>query len=409
MKTEDIFKNISDTDVLPKRKTLSIVEKNARCHGTKNEKPYALMSRHWARRYDNNDKTGELLYPGDYVNNELCKEIEDFKKFRYQNHNCSEATVEKDIKTIYRILGWLHRYKGLDLDELRLTSIIYFSKLNVPFEEASNFEGKYNYEKFMLMKTISNQKSLELANANKALIEEFLEKTGKHPGTKAINITTCIALSKFIFRNEVGTDDYLDDNDLPIVKRLNKLCNIFNSKAKSTPPAIAHLDKSIPWEDAIQVLETCRHKADATKKYSIGKDGNNRSQSGIVHDLQLFLSLAFMVLIPVDRPRTYYNLEIGRTFVYGIYQDGRFVPATKIKDGEEATWYIHLMPGDYKTGKVYGEYWGIMPNVKFADGKKLYDYIDRWINYGRDFKGKCDRNRSQDSQRLPQKIGTYKW
>jgi len=50
------------------------------------------------------------------------------------------------------------------------------------------------------------------------------------------------------------------------------------------------------------------------------------------------------------------------------------------------------MPDDYKTGLFYGESWTIMPNVQFSDGQKLYEYIERWLQIGREYKHKCNHN-----------------
>jgi integrase len=50
------------------------------------------------------------------------------------------------------------------------------------------------------------------------------------------------------------------------------------------------------------------------------------------------------------------------------------------------------MPEDYKTGKIYKEYWGIMPNVPFDKDNDLYSYIDMWIKEGREYKQKCNHN-----------------
>ncbi|OKH34780.1 hypothetical protein NIES2101_38425 [Calothrix sp. HK-06] len=133
----------------------------------------------------------------------------------------------------------------------------------------------------------------------------------------------------------------------------------------------------MPWEDTANVLELYRQEAGAIKA-AYGESNNN----AIVNNLQMFLSLAFILLIPVDRARTYYELEVGKTFVYGMYKDGRFTPAYKIKDNSQATWYIHLMPENYKTGEIYGESWREMPNIEFLDGTKLYDYINKWLNAG---------------------------
>jgi hypothetical protein len=353
-------------------------------HGKSCKQPYALM----AKYSGSGVRGGKLIYPNDYINDDLEKELDAFKKFRCQNHNCCKATIEKDINLIFRILGWLHRYKDLPLEELSLKSIINFIQLKVPKKEAINSKGKYNHSIHMLKKATARQDAVDLANENRNLIQEYIDFLGCHPNTKKIAIEACIAVAKFVFRNELGTDDYIDETDLPIIRRLNQLFYIFSKKAKSTPPSIAHADKSIPWEQAIGVLELYRQRADATKMDC----GVERDKNTIINNLQTFLSLAFMLLIPVDRARTYYELELGKTFVHGIYSGGRFTPASLMQDPSIAVWYIHLMPGDYKTGKIYGEYWGIMPNVQFSDGQKLYEYIDRWLNEGREYKQKCNHN-----------------
>jgi len=353
-------------------------------HGKSSKQPYALMAKYNASSV----MSGELIYPNDYINKDLAENLEEFKEFRCENHNCSKGTLKKDIQHIYRILGWLHRYKSLPLEELSLKSIINFIQLNIPRKEAIDSKGKYNYHKHILKKAMAREEAMDLANKNRNLIQEFIDFVGGHPNTKKIAIEACIAVAKFVFRNELGTDDYIDETDLPIIRRLNQLCNTLSKKAKSTPPSVAHADKSILWEEAINLLELCRQKADAIRMGC----GRKRDKNAIVNDLQIFLSLAFMLLIPVDRARTYYELEIGKTFVRGIYEGGRFTPESKMQDPSIAVWYIHLMPGDYKTGKIYGEYWGIMPNVQFSDGQKLYEYIDRWLNEGREYKQKCNHN-----------------
>ena len=292
------------------------------------------------------------------------------------------------VEAIYRILGWLHRYKGLPLEELRLESIINFIQLKIPSEEAIDSEGKYDYYQHMMKKIKAREDAVKLANKNINLIQEYLKFIGCHPKTKISALCTCIAVAKYVFQEELDNENCIDEADLLIVKRLKKLSNSINIKANSAPPTVAHADKSIPWEEAMDVLELYRQRADATKS----DRAETREKSAILESLQTFLSLAFMLLIPVDRSRTYYELELGKTFVYGIYERDRFTPARKMQDPSTATWYIHLMPGDYKTGKIYGEYWGIMPNVQFSDGQKLYEYIDKWLQSGREYKQKCNHN-----------------
>jgi hypothetical protein len=369
--------------------------RNRNYHGKSCKQAYALMSTYGKNK---GIMCGKLIYTTDYVNNNLADELKIFEKFRHQNNNCSQGTITSNMKTIYQMLGWLHRYKDLPLEELSLKSIINFIELNVPL-------GKYKYHQHIFQKAAIRQEAIDLANNNINLVQEYLDFVGGHPSTKLKVIECYIAVAKFVFRNELNYDEYINAIDLPIIKRLNLLHSSLKKIAKSTPPSIAYEDKSISWEQALNVLEICRKKADARKSDC----GRERKEVSIVNDLQTFLSLAFMLLIPVDRARTYYELEIGRTFVYGLYKGGRFTPASKMHDQNLATWYIHLMPNDYKTGKSYGEYWGEMPNTQFSDGKKLYEYIDTWLNHGREYEQKCNHNRFFRGSRTYDEMNSDGW
>jgi hypothetical protein len=392
----------AQADTRRKRPQGSGTNRKANYHNTKQKKPYALMSKHSNYRAE---LVGQLIYPDDYINKKLAQEINDFQKFREEHHGCSENTIEKDVAVICRILGWLHRNKGLSLEELSLTSIINFTPLNLSISEAIDLEGKLDYNQYFFKKSMSQQKALDLANENRRLIQEYIDFIGGHPNTKVINVNTCIAIAKFIFRNELGSEDYVDDIDLPIIRRLNQLSINLSKKAKSSPPSIPYANKSIPWEDVITLLQICKKEADTITTCS----GRMKQKNVAANDLQDFLSLAFMTLIPVDRARTYYELEVDKTFVYGIYKDDRFTPADRIKDNSQATWYIHLMPGDYKTGKIYGEYWGEMPDVEFSDDTKLYQYIDKWLNSQRNCNKKCNHNKFFRQKVTYQKMNKCDW
>lgn len=69
--------------------------------------------------------------------------------------------------------------------------------------------------------------------------------------------------------------------------------------------------------------------------------------------------------------------------MFGEYKNGKFTPAARMKNPDEAQWYLHLLPADSKTGDIYGETWDSFPNTPegfLADGKTLYDYLDLWLN-----------------------------
>lgn len=390
VKEENLEPNI-EPKIFTRRANSSGAKQKSNYHNKTFKQPYALMAK--------NPSTKQLVYVSDYINSNLANELKLFERFRSEHHNCSLRTIQKDTEIILRILGWLHRYKNVPLEDLSLNSIIKFVKLNVLYSDFRNEKGEVNYQDYVNRKAMLRQEAVEVSNENRKLIEEHLNFLGGHPGSKVMLVSVCIAVAKFIFRDEIGTDEYIDDGDLSIVRRLSQLSNILNKKAKSTPPSVSHADKSIAWEETFNILEVLRKRFHCLKTESIvntkGKEyirKTPRTTNAKYNNLQVFLSLAFMILIPVDRARTYYELEIDRTFVCGLYKDGRFTPLEKLQDKNQALWYIHLMSEDYKTGKIYKEYWGIMPNVEFQDGNNLYGYIETWINEGRECNQKCDHN-----------------
>ena len=369
-------------------------------HGKTCKPAYTLMAKH----NTGNENTGCLIFKDDYINDNLMKELNSFEKFRTENHNCAESTIETNKSFIYRFLGWLHRYKNVPLEKLSLTSIITFVQLNIPRSKFKDENGKINHQEYIYEKAMVKQDAIDIANENKKLIEEYLDFVDGHPSSKVMIIVTCIAVAKFIFRNEVGTDEYITEKQLPIIIKLNHFRSILKEKSKSAPPSVPHGDKSVPWLKAWNVLEILRARIHClsneyndirqTKKGEacyIKKSA--RDEEAIINNLQRFLILALMILIPTDRSRTYCELELNRTFVYGLYEDGRFTPINKLADKTHATWYIHLLPKDYKTGNTYKEYWGEIPNVLFDNDNSLYKYINKWIKEGRNFKKECNHNR----------------
>lgn len=389
---EDILKPDVQQNIFTRQPKGTGTKQKDNYHNRTKKQPYILMAK-------NNRK--QLIYPTDYINSNLANELKLFKRFRSEHHNCSKGTIKENLLEANRFLGWLHRYKNVPLEELSLGSIIKFIKLNISYSDFRNEKGEVNYQEYANKKAMVRQEAIELSNENRKLIEEYLNFVGGHPNNKLGVLVICIAIAKFIFRDEVGTDEYIDANDLPLVRRLHQLVNILNKKANSTEPTVSHADKSIAWEKTFDVLEVLRKRIHCLEieRIVISKKTNKeytrkvlRTKNAIFNDLQLFLSLAFMIVIPTDRARTYYELEIGRTFVFGSYQSGRFIPVDKLKDKTQALWYIHLMPEDHKMGKVYKEYWGIMPNVLFHKDNDLYSYIDLWIKEGRESRMECNHN-----------------
>ncbi len=363
-------------------------------HKSKHKTPYALGA-----KITNGSEKGKLYFPDDYINQYLAEDLESYKNFRASS--CTSRTIEMEHKRILLTLGWLHRYKHISLEDLRLTSIIEFCPLNTSLSVCLDDGGKPDMNCYLLKKASLREQAFEKSFITESLAVEHINFVAGHPRTQLIHIGIWIALAKFVYRNEVGSQDYPEYRDVPTIGKLKRLQGTLRVKEKITPDTIPHHKKSIAWEQALEVVEKLRQRVEISHCYYPRKELHRLGQSpikqkrrinAIAHDLQSFLSVAFVVLMPPDRSRTYYELEVGKTLLSGVFDGSRFVPEDKMKDKSKAKLYIHLGANDYKTGKIYGEWWGEVPNVEFADGKTLYGYIYRWLTWGRELKQKLDHN-----------------
>ena len=342
-------------------------------HGFVKKNPWALMCK---------DKHGLLIFPEDYINPALESDLLAFEKFRY-DQNSAKGTVDKDLERLRQFFGWLHRFKNIPLEELKLTSIVPYCQL-VPKLDPTNFE---------ISKHIGNQYAAKqigtsIAKNVETLVREYFAFLNGHPNTERAFLHPIVALAKFLYRDAVGSDEYPQEKDLPVVKRLSLLQKSCLERAKTTPQAVSFSAKSVGWETVLTVSERLRLEADTT----VNVAGKDRRGSGVFDSLQDFLSVGFLTVIPPLRARTICELELGRTLIKGLYENNVFIPEHKMKNPETASWYIHLMPEDYKTGKTWGEWWGKIPNVVYEDNKTFYSYIDRWLTEGRNQKQQCEHN-----------------
>ncbi|MDZ8068968.1 MAG: hypothetical protein RMY64_25590 [Nostoc sp. DedQUE08] len=360
-------------------------------HKIKFKKPYTLCVK---------DNKGNLIYPNDYINPQLAIEIEDFQKHRAKV-GCSLGTIKTDVQRIKQLLGWLHRHKEIPLDKLSLTNLFTHSTLYVT---GSRDQDEDNISDYLLKQHKSKQFAEKNAMQSICLIDEYFEFLKCHPRTEGHNLTTFTAIAKFVYKNELAVLTSSPENEIPIFRQLKLLAESIDKRTKITPPTVPFISKSVPWEVVIQVLE--RLRTEASEEVF---ETNRRSRRNFYYSIQTFLSLAFMTVIPPLRPRVFYELELGETLVKGIYKNSIFIPASNLKNPDEALWYIHLMPHQYKTGKIYGEWWSTIPNVEFPNGKKLYSYIDVWLKDGRNYGRECNHNYFFRRKQTYEQLNSHAW
>jgi hypothetical protein len=337
--------------------------KDIRLRSTLKREDYALGSR-----------------PGDYVNSALQEQLNDW--VAYLSKKNRPPTIEKDLKQIQRLLGWLHREKGIPLETLSLENVVHFSPVKPRVEDYLKTRGKdkgiVDRQRYADAKFTFEETAKGLADKTVERIKEYLTWRGNHPGTDAIASTAVINVAKFLYRHE--TEEKKTFGDIIVIKELRELQNGHSELRKSTPQAIPHSEKSIPWQDALKVLRAVQREADLRTGISRGRP---LAETTIARHIQRLLILLLFMASPPDRSRTIRELEVGRTLMFGQEINGKFTPAARVKNPDEAEWLLHLLPADTKTGNTYGESWDRLPDTPegfLADGKTLYSYLDLWLN-----------------------------
>lgn len=373
--------------------------KNGRHHtnryGQKKKKPYALMAMKATKTQ--NVKETVQVYPDDYINLELEQDFRELAQYRRAN---SKGTRKDEEAKIRQILGWLHRCQSFPLADLRLTSIITYMKLSSsllnflpPGLDLMTVTEKdldlSTYKDFALQRVLLEEKANLICSQDMERIQAYLNWLDVKPDSNLKYIDIFVLVSRFLYRKEIGTKDHPDSSSIPILRELSRLRKQYEKESKSLPKSVPQHIKSLPWERCIEVLEQLRIRYETkmtvsrSKRCKKGYEKKKRTPYALATDLQLLLSAAFTILIPPDRSRTYYELELGKTFVFGVADGRSFIPVDKLENPSQARWFIHLEIGDYKTSKKYGTYWAPMPNTLFPGGKCLYQYIEEWLTWGR--------------------------
>ena len=185
-----------------------------------------------------------------------------------------------------------------------------------------------------------------------------------------------IKLLKFRFAKE-STSDPLDGkntfDDIPVIKEVRKLHRDANQKQRLAPRSSDESKKWITWQDYLGVTQNTKnevlelinsYEAIPSTKRRYAKGDTERlfclDQVRVAEAYQRYLILAILASVP-DRQRTVRELEVGRTL---------------IKDNDSGCWVVKHGPGDYKTGKHYGE----RPAMQLAEEltPAIDDFIERW-------------------------------
>lgn len=319
--------------------------------------------------FDPLDYQDESLLPQEigYHLQRIQREILKFTDYLVKSLGVRQVSAELHQRHIQRILGWLYRSKSVPLAELSFTTIVPFVKLDYSIDEF--LDKPHAYQSLILAKAEALDSIKFKAKKLVSLLEGFFNSLQYTPSSKTRQayISSVISLAKFLYKDETDETMAVDFGDIPLINKLR----VFERKTNSKKPSTIQY---LPWHEVLSVLEKLRFEADLKKsaKYK-------RPLSAQAKSLQNFLILGFLSLVPPSRQRVIRELELGRTLKYGLFKDGRFIPSGQLSSLGEAKYYIHLLPQDYKTGDIYGEWLGEFPNTEFSDGSRFYDYLNQWL------------------------------
>lgn len=345
-------------------------------------------------------------FPGDYINPRLEQDIAEFQQWR-QKKGVTPGTIKGEYPQILQVMGWLYRYEGIPLDELCFEKLIFKSQLRWSVRDYNSFE-EFDWKEFEWTKQLGKEKAFEQADQDAERIKRYLEFSGNHPGSRSKRLCLYIAMAKFIYREVLGKEEFTYPRSIPILARLLDLQKDEREKAETALATVDYAETSAHWEDVVIAMEMQRRRADKfvleieSKKHPNGFKYQRRPDTAMANELQRFLSIAFLVAVFPSRSRTYYDLRIGETLKEGINPGKRFIPKSKFAEQgitAESKFYLHHLPEDFKTGRAMTQevlknngWWVEIPNTEFPDGKCLYDYIYRWLNWGREIEGTLDHN-----------------
>jgi hypothetical protein len=311
----------------------------------------------------------------------IGKELKEFEMYLRGERGYQKTSLEVRYKSAIRFLGWLYEANKVPLEKLSLESFIEVVHLKFSMADFPKYQDYY------YAKGLAQEKAKEVADSTVKKLEELFEwlENKPTPGTKQTYTESAIAIASFLYRNETDVDYANLCEDIPVVRRLRVYCNKIEKQKRNSPPDVPYHEKAVTWEQVLMVVERLRYEADATHTDSIVKGEHKRKKRPIkarAASLMNFLLVALFTVVPPDRQRTYRELRLGETLKHGIYHGEMFIPREKMINPQDAKFFIHLLPDQYKTGKAYKEWIGELPNLKYPDGKTFYQYLEKWLYCG---------------------------
>lgn len=370
-------------------------------------------------------KYGLGAVSGDEIPQKLLSELDAFKRFRTNPDGSNlkqvvkESTLDKDLKHIRLILGWLYRIRGIPLAELSFKQIVLLVFLK-PGEDQESVRAKAQ---------VAAQQVFELANdyikwlkaSPKAERPEARGRGIESTHTEDSVLDTFLLVAEFIYRQENESNQRVRAKNITVVKLLRQQISAAKGLTESSSCVSAQSKKILEWSEFLAFVERLRQECHprlvgkgSSSEINISVD-YTRTLPAIAYSYQCFLLAALMSYIPPQRQQIYRNLRIPypgaspQKFLINSNNQGKQKDEENLNTGlllfpevrttevhhkdyplapagvsgylykEASLWYIHLFPDEYKTGKNYEELSIKVPNIQYPDGRYFYQYLEEWL------------------------------
>jgi hypothetical protein len=280
---------------------------------------------------------------------DLQQELNLFLKFQTalvgnrnrQDQALRPVTAMGNVQATKRLLGWLHHYQGIPLEELSLKKLVTYSGLTP--------EGKRDEAEIDAV--------IELIESH---LEWLRESRSVSPNTELKAVGCLVTVAKFLYhkaskkrsRHQVGSNQ-VGYKNIPIIEELRQLERDITVRVNQTPRCSDESKKWLDWPDFLacgrRLVQECKER---------GACGNKRRLKAIAKSHQIALIFMLFSAFP-DRSRTLRELELGRTL---FNRDGK--------------WFIEHSAGDFKTGDSFCKN-GQKRVIELPES--LYPFFTEWL------------------------------
>eukprot|EP00879_Flechtneria_rotunda_P019576 GHRR01020568.1.p1 GENE.GHRR01020568.1~~GHRR01020568.1.p1 ORF type:complete len:296 (+),score=81.05 GHRR01020568.1:1616-2503(+) len=146
-------------------------------------------------------------------------------------------------------------------------------------------------------------------------------------------IKAAIALARYLYHDQSNVTAKPSYRDLGVVQELANMLRAAHKAADHAPLVCDESKKWLEWDEFLGLVQALRAEC-----AGLTASGKPRARRDVAASLQCYLIVAILSVVP-DRQRTLRELELGRTLL----------------QQPDGTWVIKHGPGDYKTGKKYGD------------------------------------------------------